>query len=82
MSSTREHQGTGLGLAVAKTIIEAHGGQDYLEIQAWERQYVHFCHCLFALIYNALDFSNNIRFTNMIVRMRIIPFEEKRHACT
>ena len=27
MSSTREHQGTGLGLAVAKTIIEAHGGK-------------------------------------------------------
>ncbi|PIE33902.1 hypothetical protein CSA56_09440 [candidate division KSB3 bacterium] len=27
MSSTREHQGTGLGLAVAKTIIEAHNGK-------------------------------------------------------
>ncbi len=27
MSSTREHQGTGLGLAVAKTIIEAHKGK-------------------------------------------------------
>ncbi len=27
MSSTREHQGTGLGLAVAKTIIEAHDGK-------------------------------------------------------
>jgi signal transduction histidine kinase len=27
MSSTREHQGTGLGLAVAKTIVAAHGGK-------------------------------------------------------
>ena len=27
MSSTREHQGTGLGLAVAKMIIEAHNGK-------------------------------------------------------